>query len=102
MIKIFVRNTANLAETIRGLIGKRNPEALLLKTRFGIHTYGVKFPIDVLILDNENKVTVIKKNLKPNRIFLWNPKYEKVIELPAGTIEKEKIAINIPLDIRIL
>jgi uncharacterized protein len=102
MIKISVKEATSLREKIQGLIGKDKPQALLIKTHFGIHTFGVKFPIDVLILDNENKVMSIRKNMKPNRIFLWNPKYEKVIELPDGTIEKRKIKINIPLDISIL
>jgi uncharacterized protein len=102
VIKFFVKETKNLKERIRGLIGKNKPQALLIKTHFGIHTFGVKFPIDVLILNNKNIVVSIKENLKPNRIFLWNPRYEKVIELPQGTIKKSRLKINIPIDISIL
>ena len=102
MIKFFVKEAVNLNEKMRGLIGKEQPSAILIKTHYGIHTFGVKFPIDVLILNNEKKVVSMKKNLKPNRIFLWNPMHEKVLELPAGTIEKEQIKINIPIDISIL
>jgi hypothetical protein len=54
----------------------------------------MKFPIDVLILDKNNKIVSIKKNLKPYRIFLWNPLYEKVIEFPPQTIEKKKLKLN--------
>lgn len=89
MIKIYAKKAANLKEKIQGLIGKDKPYALTINTRFGIHTFGLKFPIDVLILNNKNKVVSIKKKLKPNRIFLWNPMYKKVVELPAGTIEKK-------------
>jgi len=84
---------------MQGLIGKTKPQALMIKTRFGIHTFGLKFPIDILILNDKNKVILIKKNLKPNRIFLWNPIYKKVLELPPGTIEKKKIKMNMPIDI---
>jgi uncharacterized protein len=101
VIKISVKEAENLKEKIQGLIGKNKPQALMLKTHFGIHTFGLKFPIDVLILNNENKVVSMKENLKPNRIFLWNPKYEKVIELPQGTINKKGVKINIPIDIYI-
>ena len=94
MVKLFVKQTKNLKERTQGLIGKNEPVALLIKTHFGIHTFGVKFPIDVLILDNENRVVSVKENLKSNRIFLWNPKYENVIELPSGTIKKNKIKIH--------
>jgi len=76
------------------MIGKSEPMALMIKTRFGIHTFGVKFPIDVLILNNENKVASLREGLKPNRMFLWNPMHEKVIELPAGTIKKTAIKMH--------
>ena len=69
-----------------GLLKPTKPRSLLLHTRFGIHTFGMKDIIDVLILDQHNTVVSHKKNLKPNRIFLWNPKYSTVIELPSGTL----------------
>lgn len=94
MIKIYAKKAANLKEKIQGLIGKDKPYALVINTRFGIHTFGLKFPIDVLILNDKNNVVSIKKKLKPNRIFLWNPMYEKVVELPAGTIEEKQIKIK--------
>lgn len=102
MIKLFVKKAVNLKEKIQGLIGKDKPYCLMIETRFGIHSFGLKFPIDVLILNNNNEVVSIKKSLMPNRIFLWNPLYKKVIELPVGIIEKLKIKINIPIDISIL
>jgi uncharacterized protein len=102
MVKLSVKIAGNLKEKIRGLIAKEKPFALMIRTRFGIHTFGVRFPIDVLILDNENKIMSIRENLKPNKIFLWNPKYEKVIELPQGTVKKNRLKINMPIDISIL
>ncbi len=64
---------------------------VLFRTRFGIHTFGMRFPIDVLVLDSKNVVVVLKKQLNPNRIFIWNPRFDTVIELPEGEIEKLKI-----------
>lgn len=94
MITLSVRKAKNLREKVMGLIGKNKPISFMLSTRFGIHTFGLKFPIDVLILNEENKVVFLKKNLMPWRIFLWNPTYDKVLELPEGTIVKKKIKIN--------
>ena len=94
MIGLTIREAKNLKEKIQGLLGKEKPESLMIKTHFGIHTFGMKFPIDVLILDRNNTIVSIKKNLKPYRIFLWNPLYEKVIELPPQTIEKKKLKLN--------
>ena len=77
-----------------GLIGARKASAFILKTRFGIHTVGLLFPIDVLILDKENKVVRLKENLKPLRIFIWKPHYNTVIELPGGSIKKSSTALG--------
>ncbi len=93
MVTIKITELKNIRKTI-GLIGARQPHAVLLKTRFGIHTFGVRFPIDVVILDKEEHVMKIVKSLKPNRIFLWHPRYDTVIELPAGEIEEKRIKIG--------
>ena len=76
-----------------GLIGK-NPGTVIFSTRFGIHTFGMKYPVDILILDKNLKVVGLKEKLKPNRIFLWNPLHKTVIELEEGKINKSKTEIN--------
>lgn len=102
VVIISVKEARNFKEKIQGLIGKDKPQALLIRTHFGIHTFGLKFPIDVLILNKENKVVAMKKNIQPKKIFFWNPIYEKVLELPLGTIEKKRIEMHMPIDISIL
>lgn len=102
MISIPVKEAGNLREKIIGLIGKEKPASLLIKTRFGIHTFGLKFSIDVLILDKYNNVVAIKKNLKPKRIFVWNPVYEKVLELPEGTINEKGLKVGHKLNLKLL
>lgn len=77
-----------------GLIGKDKPEAIMFYTRFGIHTFGLNFPIDVLILDNGDRVVKIRENLGPNKVFFWPPKYNKVLELPSGFIKNHKIEME--------
>ncbi len=67
-----------------GLLNKKNPRSMIFKTRFGIHTFFMKEPIDILVLNNKNQVVKMKKNLKPWRIFLWNPEYNKIIELASS------------------
>src|SRR5260221_13089616 len=78
----------SLLDQSLGLLKHKTPVAMLLKTRYGIHTFGMQYSIDILIVDETNHVAAMKKNLKPNRIFLWNFKHQTVIELPTGTIEK--------------
>ncbi len=102
MITLFVKRAKNIGEKVIGLIGKDKSTSLMIKTHFGIHTFGVKFPIDVLILNKKNKIVLLKKNLMPGRIFLWNPVYDKVLELPQRTIDKKKIKINDLIEVRLL
>ena len=80
----------NIFNKSLGLLGKKSAEAIMFKTRFGIHTFGLRFPIDVIILNKNGEIVALKKRMKANRIFLWNPRFDTVIELPADTIEKSK------------
>ena len=79
---------------VKGLIGEKTPEAIVFKTRFGIHTFLLQFPIDVIILDKNARIVAIKRNMKPNRVFFWNIRFDKVIELPVGGLEKSKTQIG--------
>ena len=81
-------------EASLGLMGRKSPQAVFFTTRWGIHTFFVRFPIDIVILDEHNTVCLLKRALLPNRVFVWNPKYYRVIELPGGTIEKIKLKIG--------
>lgn len=91
---LSLENADTIWAATKGLIGAPRPFGLHFKTRFGIHTFGLTFPIDVLILDKKNTVVVYKKNLKPCRFFFWQPKWDTVIELPSGTITKRRITIG--------
>lgn len=77
-----------------GLMGKEKSEIVIFKTRFGIHTFFLKFPIDLVIVSKNKKVVFIKQSLKPNRIVFWNFRYNTVIELPEGFIKKSGINIG--------
>lgn len=94
MINIRVKHLTSLSDKSTGLIGAKVAYPIMFQTRFGIHTFGMRFPIDVLILNKENRVVKISKRLKPNKIFFWSPKFDTVIELPEGEIEKNKIGLG--------
>ncbi len=88
MLNLKLRRLVTLKERAVGLIGQKEITPVIFETRFGIHTFGLKSPIDVLILDSQKRVVVLKESLLPNRIFLWNPRYKIVLELPVETIKK--------------
>ncbi len=89
-----VKETKTLAEKRRGLIESDGKTGLYMKTRWGVHTFGMTFPIDVIILDKKNKVVKYKRNMKPNRMFFWNPIYNKVVEIPAMLLPEGIMSIG--------
>ncbi len=85
---------STLGQKIFGMIFIKTPVVMIFKTRFGVHTFFMQFPIDVIVLDKKKQVVRIRKKLKPNRIFVWNPIYSLIVELPVGSVEKSKIQIG--------
>jgi hypothetical protein len=69
-----------------GLEGGVFGDKIYFKTRFGIHTFGLEKPIDVLVLGEDGRVGAIFENLMSGQIKFWNPKFRHVFELPAGTL----------------
>lgn len=94
MTELKVKLLNSFKDKTIGLLGREKAYSVFFKTRFGIHTFGMKFPIDVVILDKNNKVVKIFENLKPNRIFFWLPVFDKVLELPKGEIAINKIKLG--------
>ncbi|HVZ11584.1 MAG TPA: DUF192 domain-containing protein [Patescibacteria group bacterium] len=81
-------------DSLLGMILSRNKNGFFFKTNFGIHTFFMKEDVDVIVLDNNLRVMDLKKDIKPNRIFLWNVKYENVLELPAGSIKLSRTEVG--------
>jgi uncharacterized membrane protein (UPF0127 family) len=51
----------------------------------GVHTFGMKFPIDVLFLSKKRKVLKIRHDMDRRRLAVcWRA--HSVLELPAGTL----------------
>lgn len=89
VISIRARHLKGFAKT-KGLIGKKILP-VYFTTRFGIHTFFLKEPIDVLILNSRGVVRIVRKTLYPNSIFFWPPTFGTVVELPQGTVRRMKI-----------
>ena len=93
------REAKTWREKARGLLGEREAHPILIRTRWGIHTVGMRFPIDVVIMDARHCVRVLRSNLKPGSFFFWNPRYMMVLELPLGMIRATKISLGDILEI---
>jgi uncharacterized membrane protein (UPF0127 family) len=84
---------AGILARIKGLLGKRSflaGEALVLRPCNSIHTFLMRFPIDVLFINRNNYVVGSISAMKPSRISRILFAATFVIELPIGTIQSSK------------
>jgi uncharacterized membrane protein (UPF0127 family) len=65
----------------------------------GVHTFAMKFPIDVLYLDRRNCVVHIEENLRPWRVARVSIRAASVLELPANTLRSSRTALGDEIDI---
>jgi uncharacterized membrane protein (UPF0127 family) len=89
----IVTTNADIADTSQkrrtGLLNHTNlaaGEGLWIVPCEAVHTFGMKFPIDVLYLSKQKKVLKIRNNLKKSRMSLCL-RAHSVLELPAGHAE---------------
>jgi len=85
-----VRVADTLFTRMKGLLGKRElpkGEALCIKPCFSVHTFFMKFAIDVIFLNKKNQIIASVSNLSPNRMTRLYPQSFSVLELPLGTID---------------
>ena len=71
---------------MRGLLGRRSlpaGEGLLLKPSGSVHTFFMRFPIDVVFLDREQRVVRVASSVVPWRTAAAK-KARSVLELAAG------------------
>lgn len=66
-------------------------EALVIKPCNSIHTFFMKFPIDVAFLDKRGAVVKLVKSLKPWRLSACIPMGFMVLELSEGKLEEINI-----------
>jgi len=92
-----VRKADNFITRLLGLLKRTNlgpEEALWLMPSKGIHTIGMKFPIDVVFLNKTNRVLGIVPGMPPNRVSGIRLAGYSVLELPKGTIRKSRTEVG--------
>ena len=100
-----VRKADSFLTRLVGLLKRTNlgpEEALWLMPSKGIHTIGMKFPIDVAFLDKDNVVLGIISSLVPYRVTGVRLKGHSVLELPKGTLKKSRTEVGDQLEISAL
>ena len=60
----------------------RAGEGLLIPNCRSVHTFGVRFPLDLLFLDNGHRVVEIRRDVPPGEVCRC-PAAEAVLEIPS-------------------
>jgi uncharacterized protein len=65
----------------------------------GVHTFAMRFPIDVIYLDARKFVVHLEENLRPWRMGTIKMTAKSVIELPSKTVKESGTAIGDEIEI---
>jgi len=97
-VKVSVTETTR--ERMRGLLDHDHlplDEALLLKRCGSVHTFGMRFAIDVIFLDRHQRIVAIRHEM-PRRRMLFNLRATQTLEMPAGTAQQLGLVLGAPLE----
>jgi uncharacterized membrane protein (UPF0127 family) len=95
----FLAERCLVAETfvdrLTGLIGKRglaSGEGLFFPRCNSIHMWFMRFPIDVVFVDSQYRVTSVYSGLRPWRLFpVVDFRASHALELPLGSVERASV-----------
>lgn len=74
---------------LRGLIGRpplEPGEGLLIEPCRGVHTYGMRYPIDVAFLAEDGRVVALYPGLEPGTRTPWHRRARRALELSEGAL----------------
>ncbi len=97
---MYIKIANNFKDKLIGLMGQTNIDyGLLITNCKSIHTYFMKESIDVLLLDKDNRILMINRNIKPNKILIFKSKKRtNILELPNNSSLKLNVNDIIDLD----
>ena len=91
----------NIQTRLIGLLGTRTlgpKEACWLTPCFWIHTFGMRYPLDVYFLNKKNEVIAISRNLLPNRISAPFFRASSVVEMATNPEVKCRVGSRLLLE----
>jgi len=86
----------SLSARAKGLLGRTGlpPEGgMLIDPCPSVHTWFMLFPVDVIFLDNKNRVVGLRRSMKPFRMA-WSWRGAKALELPVGVIASTRTLVG--------
>ena len=83
-----------------GLLGRNTlntGEGIWIQPSSGVHTFGMRFPIDVVGLDRNMRVVKLWSHVKPQRMTSISRQVSSVLELADGQIEARSLQVGLLL-----
>ncbi len=80
----------------RGLLGRDSMapgEALVIAPSQGVHTFGMRFAIDIVGVNRAGVVVSVRRAV-PRRRILFSLKAFAIVELKAGAIDQAELAVG--------
>lgn len=88
-----------MSSRMAGLLGRDGIDgAMLIKPARSVHTFGMKFPMDVAFCDGQLQVLVVRTMVR-NRMSLPRLKARCVIEAEAGAFERWGLKVGDRLEV---
>lgn len=81
----------------RGSFGEG--QGLWIVPSHGVHTFAMRFPIDVLYLNSNKVVVYMKQNLQPWRVAAVRSQAASVLELPGSSLGSTGTAVGDEIEI---
>ncbi|MBN1670005.1 MAG: DUF192 domain-containing protein [Kiritimatiellae bacterium] len=89
-----VERLTTFAERSVGVLGRKSLGAgrgVYLRPCSAIHTFAVRFALDVFFLSREDRIVKVVRNLRPNRMAFGGLKAKAVLELEAGWLAEDAL-----------
>lgn len=94
IIAFDLKTAKSIRERVKGLIGQkdlRKGEAFFIPSCPSIHTFFMKFPIDVIFTDKKFQVVALFENVPSGKILFGGWKSQNAFEIKVGQIQAHKI-----------
>jgi uncharacterized protein len=92
-----IESAETFIQRFKGLMLQKqlpNGHGLYIRPCKSVHTFFMKFEIDVLHLDEDDRIVGMEQSLKPGTIGATIRATKSVLELPAGTLGQEGISLG--------
>ena len=98
--QIIAKNVSvanNFYKRLKGLLCKKgleSGEGLLISPCKQVHTFGMKFNIDVVFVSPTSKVVHIEHNMSKGKVSKYIKGANQVLELKGGTAKEKNISLG--------